>query len=205
MAALTTLRPAPGCFPFTIGLHKSSHTPRGGAASLCLPIDGRSTRVLTLGRRSPFRDVLANRAFAALWFGQTISNLGDVLYSFVLLWYVLDRTGSALLAGYVAVAATVGRLVGSLAAATVLDRTPVRRVLLLSDGARFLLTCVTGLWWFGRAAPPLIVIYVLEFCIALGGAFFNPARAAALPQIVAGEQLVAANALDKVAASLTGT
>lgn len=153
--------------------------------------------------QSPFRDVLAHRAFMALWMGQTISNFGDILYSFVLLWHVLDRTGSALLAGYVAVAATVGRLLGSFAAAAILDHTPSRRVLLLSDGLRFILTCATGLWWVGGAAPPLATLYGLEFFIALGGAFFNPARAAALPQIVAGEQLVTANALDKVAASLT--
>jgi MFS family permease len=161
--------------------------------------------VRTPRRRSPFRDVLANQPFAAIWLGQTISNLGDVLFSFALLWHVLDRTGSALLAGYVAVAATAGRLIGSLAAAAMLDRSPARRVLLLSDGGRFLLAVTTGLWWASGVTPPLVILYGLAFAIALGGAFLDPARAVALPQIVAGEQLVAANALDKVAASLTET
>jgi MFS family permease len=154
---------------------------------------------------APFRALLANRPFAALWAGQTISNIGDVLYGVALLWYVLDSTGSAFSAGLIAVAAMAGRLAGGVVAATLLDRLPARRVMLVSDGLRCALTGATGILWLGGRVPPLAALYGLACIVAAGGALFGPARAAALPQIVAREQLVSANALDKLAAGLTDT
>jgi hypothetical protein len=38
---------------------------------------------------------LTNRSFALLWSGQTISRLGDSLYTIALAWLVLQKTGSA--------------------------------------------------------------------------------------------------------------
>jgi hypothetical protein len=38
---------------------------------------------------------LANPAFALLWSGQTISRLGDSLYTIALAWWMLEKTGSA--------------------------------------------------------------------------------------------------------------
>ena len=154
---------------------------------------------------TPTRALLANRTFAALWIGQTISTIGDVLYGVALLWYVLDSTGSAFSAGLIAVAAMAGRLTGGTIAATLLDRFSARRVMLLSDGMRCALTSLTGACWLGGLVPPLAIIYGVAGIGALGGALFNPARASALPQIVPREQLVAANALDKLTAGLTDT
>ena len=154
---------------------------------------------------APFRTLLTNRAFTALWLGQTISNIGDVLYGVALLWYVLDQTGSAFSAGLIAVAAMLGRLVGGAIAATLLDRIPARRVMLLSDGVRCALTGIVGLLWLSGVVPPLAIIYGISAVGAVGGALFGPARATTLPQIVPGEQLVAANALDKLTAGLTDT
>lgn len=153
----------------------------------------------------PVRALLTNRTFAALWIGQTISNIGDVLYGVALLWYVLDKTGSAFGAGLIAVAAMLGRLIGGAIAATLLDRIPARRVMLLSDGVRCALTGLVGFLWLGGLVPPLVIIYGISTVGAIGGALFGPARAAALPQIVPGERLVAANALDKLTAGLTDT
>jgi len=128
-----------------------------------------------------------------------------VLCSVALLWYVLDKTGSAFSAGLIAVAATIGRLAGGAIAATLLDRIPARRVMLLSDGIRCALTGMVGLLWLGGLVPPLAVLYAVSCVGAVGGALFGPARATALPQIVPGERLVAANALDKLTAGLTET
>lgn len=154
---------------------------------------------------APIRALLTNHTFAALWIGQTISNIGDVLYGVALLWYVLDKTGSAFSAGLIAVAAMIGRLSGGAIAATLLDRIPARRVMLLSDGIRCALTGTVGLLWLGGLVPPLAALYAVACVGAVGGALFGPARAAALPQIVPGERLVAANALDKLTAGLTDT
>lgn len=156
-------------------------------------------------RRAGWRAVLANRAFAALWAGQTISNFGDALYDVALLWYVLNRTGSALAAGGIAVAAGGGRILGSLIAGLVLDRVPARRVMLAADGLRCAATGAIGLAWLLGTSPGLAVLYTLACANAIGFALFYPARAAAVPRIVAGDLLVTANALDKLAQSLTST
>ncbi len=154
---------------------------------------------------APYRRVLAQRPFAALWAAQAISNVGDALYNVALLWYVLDRTGSALAAGGIAVAAGGGGTLGGLAAAACLDRLPTRRVLLVADGARLAATAAVGLPWLLGAAPPLALLYALAATGAVAGAWHGPARAATVPRVVPPGDLVAANALEGVAANLTNT
>ncbi len=102
---------------------------------------------------APYRRVLGRRPFAALWAAQAISNVGDTLYSVALLSYVLDRTGSALAAGSIAVAAGLGGTLGGLVAAACLDRLPTRRVLLVADGAHLAATAAVSLPWLLGAAP----------------------------------------------------
>jgi len=154
---------------------------------------------------APYRRVLARRPFAALWAVQAISNVGDALYNVALLWYVLDRTGSALSAGGIAVAAGLGGTLGGLVAAACLDRLPPRRVLLVADGARLAATAAIGLPWLLGAAPPLALLYALAATGAVAGAWHGPARAAAVPRVVPAADLVAANALEGVAANLSNT
>jgi MFS family permease len=156
-------------------------------------------------RSAPFALLLTNRPFAALWLGQAISNSGDVLYTVALLWAVLDQTNSAFAASLVAVATMFGRLGGGLIASVILDRHTPRLVMLASDLLRCLLTGGFGILWLRGLAPPLTLLYGLAALGALGGALFGPARAAALPQIVPSERRLAANALDKLASSLTDT
>lgn len=152
-----------------------------------------------------YRTVLRNRPFVALWLGQTASRFGDTLYDLALLWYVLDATGSALAAGGIFVAAGGGRLLGSLAASVLLDRLAVRRIMLAVEVVRCALTALVGAGWLLGFVPPLALLYALAGALAFGGALFIPARLAAIPQLVARESLVTANALDQLAASLVFT
>jgi MFS family permease len=156
-------------------------------------------------RPSAYRVVLNNRPFVALWLGQTVSRFGDTLYDLALLWYVLDATGSALAAGGIAIAASGGRLVGSLVAGMILDRLPARRIMLAVELLRCALTAALGAGWLLGFAPPLALLYALACALALGGALFQPARLAAIPHLVARESLVTANALDQLSASLVAT
>ena len=154
---------------------------------------------------APYRQVLARRPFAALWAGQAISTVGDTLYNVALLWYVLGTTGSAFAAGGITVAAGLGRVLGGLGAGAVLDRLPPRRLLLATDGARLALTAAVGLPWLLGANPPLAALYALAMLAAVASAFHAPARAAAVPQVIPSDQLVTANALEGLSASLTNT
>jgi len=150
-----------------------------------------------------YRTLLAHRAFALLWIGQAISTFGDALYDVALLWYVFGATHSALAAGGIAIAVTAGRLLASVPAGAIVDRAPLRRIMLLADLARGVLTLAVGLAWLRGTVPPLPLLYGLAFLVSVGGAFFDPARAAAVPAILPADHLVAANALDGLFASLT--
>lgn len=156
-------------------------------------------------RPSAYRAVLNNRPFVALWLGETVSRFGDTLYDLALLWYVLDTTGSALSAGGIAIAAGGGRLVGSLTAGMLLDTLPARRIMLIVELLRCALTAALGGGWLLGFTPPLAILYALACALALGGALFAPARLAAIPQLVARESLVTANALDQLSSSLVAT
>ena len=48
---------------------------------------------------------LANRSFALLLAGQTVSRIGDFLYQIALTWWVLEKTGSAAAMGEVMICA----------------------------------------------------------------------------------------------------
>ncbi len=152
--------------------------------------------------RPDFRYLLANRPFGLLWASQAISTLGDLLYDIALLWYVLDTTGSALAAGGIAVISGVGFLLGGAAAGLVLDRVPVRQILLGADLARLAMTLAVSAAWLAGFVPPLVVLYALTFAVSLATASFNPARAAAVPQVVPPEHLLHANALEAVSNSM---
>jgi DHA3 family tetracycline resistance protein-like MFS transporter len=148
--------------------------------------------------RSAYRYLRTNRVFARLWAGQAISGLGDTLYDVAIVWYLLDATGSALLAGAVAVSTIVGRALGSLAAGALIGRVGARRLMLVSDVWRLALTLGIAVPWLLGRLPSPPELYALALTVAIGSGWFNPARAAALPDVVPRDHLVHANALDGV-------
>src|SRR5579863_8878390 len=98
-----------------------------------------ATRSLTLFRS------LSYRSFALLWSGQTISRLGDSLYSIALAWWVLQQTGSAAAMGLVLIAANIPQLLLSLIGGVVSDRLPRVSVMLAADLLRGLVVGVVAL------------------------------------------------------------
>src|SRR5579885_3757517 len=76
---------------------------------------------------------LSHRSFAMLWSGQTISRLGDSLYTIALAWFVLEKTGSAAAMGLVLICSTVPMLLLLLVGGVAVDRLPRLRLMLASD------------------------------------------------------------------------
>ncbi|HEY7973755.1 MAG TPA: MFS transporter, partial [Ktedonobacterales bacterium] len=65
---------------------------------------------------------LSNRSFALLWSGQTISRLGDSVYTIALAWWVLQQTGSATAMGAVLICSTIPMLAFLLFGGVAVDR-----------------------------------------------------------------------------------
>ena len=136
-----------------------------------------------------------NRDFRQLWLGQVVSQLGDWFDTIALFTLVLRLTGSGRAVGLVLVARFLPSVVLGPLSGVLADRFNRRHIMIVSDVARALV--VLG-FLFVRSPDQLWLVYVLTVLQLAFSAFFEPARSAALPSIVAPRDLVAANSISAV-------
>lgn len=137
---------------------------------------------------------LRHRAYARLWAGAFISNIGTWMETIVLGIYVTDRTGQAAWTGTVAAAgfvpiALLAPLGGALA-----DRLPRRALLMTTTLTETgFATLLTLLFIAGDPSAPVVALIV--FGTGVGAALGFPAYQAMLPDLVPEEDLPGAMAL----------
>ena len=133
-----------------------------------------------------------NPSFRNLWYGQVISELGNWVNSIALYALILQLTGSGMAMAAAMMAKLLPMVIISPFAGVVIDRMDRRTVLIASDICR----CFTVLGFLiVESREDLWLVYALTlFEVALTG-FFEPARSAILPSIVAKSHLVTANAI----------
>src|SRR6266566_490492 len=137
-----------------------------------------------------FRDVFAVAEFRALWMAQLLSVIGDQLARVALTVLVYDRTRSALLAAVTFVASIVPTFIGGITLAWLADRHPRRRVMIACDLIRCALVLVMAI-----PGMPLAGMVALLFLVTLVGAPFLSARAAIMPDLLAGDRYVVGTAV----------
>lgn len=147
-----------------------------------------------------------NRNFRLLWVGQVLSDLGSEFGALAYPLLVLALTHSALVAGAVGTTASIVAFAVRLPAGALADRLDRRRAMVVCDGVRAavlgalaVLVAVHVVTW-----PMVLAVAVVD---RLGTTLFTPSSMAALPCIVAGEQLESAWASTEArqyAASLAG-
>lgn len=140
------------------------------------------------------REVLKTRNFRMLWMGQLISSFGDSLTSLSLLILVNRLTGSTAALALMAMVIAVPQVTVGLVSGVYVDRFNRQRVMVVSDMVRGLL--VLG-FILVNSRDTLWLLYVIGFIQATIGTFFGPARSATIPNIVAHEHLMSANALSQ--------
>jgi MFS family permease len=138
----------------------------------------------------PYVRLATNPAFSAMWLGQVVSTLGDRVHQVALVFLVAGATNASPLAlGVVFAAVTIPAVVVGPLAGALVDRWDRKRVLVGSDLIRAavvaLIPVVSGIH--------VVLVVILVFVLASVSAFFRPARAAALPQVVPDEDLITAN------------
>jgi MFS family permease len=140
--------------------------------------------------RTSFRDVFAVAEFRALWLAQLLSVVGDQLARVALTVLVYDRTRSALLAAVTFVVSIVPTFIGGLTLAWMADRYPRRAVMIACSVIQAVLVLI-------MAAPgvPLAAMVVLLFMVTLAEAPFASARAAIVPDVLAGDAYVVGTAV----------
>jgi MFS family permease len=132
-----------------------------------------------------------NRDFMLLWSGQLVSALGSAITTIAFPLLVLAVTGSPAQAGLVGFAGTLPFLLFQLPAGGLVDRWDRRRTMLVADAARGV---ALGSVAVAYAAGALTVAQIVVVAFVEGTMFvlFTVAEGAALPHVVAPEQLPAA-------------
>lgn len=147
---------------------------------------------------SPLR---GSRDFRLLFSGQLVSMLGNQITIVAVAYQVFRLTGSTFQVGAISLVSLPFLVGGSLAGGTVGDVVDKRRLLAWSALG---LSVLTGLIALNAAMthPSLLALYVLTALAAGLSGFSNPARNAAVPRLVAGDQLIAAYSLNQTTIQL---
>ncbi|MCZ6730423.1 MAG: MFS transporter [SAR324 cluster bacterium] len=135
-----------------------------------------------------------NPALLTLWGGEFASRVGESAFQLVLLWYLLEETGSSLNTGLVTMISFLPALLVGVWSGVLVDRWEFRRVLLGADLLRALLAMSLPLLFLVQALP-IWMVGLLAFLLNSASAFFNPARDAIIPRLSPPGELVAANSL----------
>lgn len=136
-----------------------------------------------------------NRPFRLLWYGQFVSQLGDWFDSIAIFTLLLRLTDSGTAVGLLLVAQFLPPALVGLGAGVVVDRLPRKTVMVAADLLRaglallFLLVDSAAMIWLAY------LVTALKHSL---GAFFEPARSAAIPSVVSEEELVTANAISGI-------
>ena len=142
----------------------------------------------------PGSSPLANRAFRLLFTGSSISAIGDQFTLVALPWLVLQLTGDPAQLGLVLAVMALPRAVFMLLGGSVVDRISPRRVLLNARVVNALLVGALALLVL-LGTIHMWMLYGLAAGIGLSTAFAYPAGSALVPQLVAPQQLRAANSI----------
>ncbi len=136
----------------------------------------------------------ANHDFLVVLIGQGVSSLGDAITNTALPLLVLALTGSGFMMGIVGVLSTLPDLVVGLPAGAYADRWDRRRMMLLADLGRGVLTALIPLSvWLG--GPTLALIIVVTFPMNVLRVLWLAAYTAAVPGLVGRAEVPRANAL----------
>jgi len=137
-----------------------------------------------------------NADFVRLWVGDTVSGLGSSITSLAYPLLALSLTHSAGLAGLVGLVALAAAALVQLPAGVVIDRVPLRMVMVVTDVLRLLTTAALALSLV--AGHLRLWQLILVAAVNSGAAVFrNIARSVALRHVVPASQLPQAFALDE--------
>jgi len=108
--------------------------------------------------------------------------MGEQMINVAIGWELYNRTGSALVLGFVGLVQVTPILLLSLPAGHIADRYNRKRIMLIATGAVAL--SALGLTLLSLTHGSLLLIYVCLFCIGTATAFYGPASSAMTPQTI---------------------
>lgn len=107
---------------------------------------------------------MKNKSFRFLWVGQVFANLGDIFYVVGLISLIYALTGSAFYMSLLPFTTTIFRFISNLFAPLVIDRFPLKQILVRSQWLKTLLLILLVCYLFIFEQPMILLIPI---CIAL--------------------------------------
>ncbi|MFC5666284.1 MFS transporter [Kitasatospora misakiensis] len=147
---------------------------------------------------SPLRD---HADYRRVWFGQSVSSIGQQMTAVAVAVEVYDLTGSTFAAGLVGLFSLVPLVALGLYGGAIADTVDRRRLGLVGSAGLAVVSAVLA----AQAIAGLGLVAILYAAVALQAGFFalaSPARSAMIPRLVPSHQLPAANALNTVSMNL---
>ncbi len=153
--------------------------------------------------KSPMLRVMGLRDFRLLFAGATTSLLGDQFALIATPWLILKMTGDPLALGAVLALEGIPRAIFMLLGGAITDRISPRRIMLIADVIRFMMTCLMGFAVFtGFIQVWMLYAFGLGFGLVAG--FAIPAENSIVPMLVEKEDLQAGNSLVMGVSQLVG-
>ena len=141
-----------------------------------------------------------NHDYRNLFAGQLVSQTGDWFNSVALFTLLLSLTGSGEAVGYILIIKLLPSFFAGPLAGVVADRFNRKTIMIVADIVRGVM--VLGFLLVQRPEQVWIV-YVIAALEVVVSSFFDPAKSAAIPNIVTRAELVPANALSSASWSIT--
>ena len=147
----------------------------------------------------PVGSAWQNRNFITFMVGQFVSNTGHSIAATVIIWLLMDITGSSSTASFSYIVSYLPSLIFTPFAGVLLDRFPKRLLMLIIDVLRGCLAVFMAFTML-QGLPPLGLVMLYFFVRSIGEALYAPASEAIIPNLVPREQLVQANGIKQTAA-----
>ncbi|HZQ28639.1 MAG TPA: MFS transporter, partial [Acidimicrobiales bacterium] len=138
-----------------------------------------------------FSVLAKERNFLKLWGAQAVSNQGDWVYTLGVVASLARRGLGADTLATLVVMQAAPRALASALGGPVIDRFSRKKIMVIADLVR---AAAVGSLMF-TPDPSLHHLYAVAACLGLFGALFQPSLQASIPNVVAPDRLVAANAL----------
>ncbi len=134
--------------------------------------------------------------FFTIWTGQAFSLFGSALVQFALVWWLTQKTGSAVVLTTATLVGMLPQVVLGPFAGALVDRWN-RRVIMMAADATIAAFTVLLIWLFAIGQVQVWHVYVIMAVRSLGGAFHFPAMSASTPLMVPEKHLTRVSGLNQ--------
>ncbi|MFJ7737652.1 MFS transporter [Lysinibacillus sp. NPDC097287] len=146
-----------------------------------------------------------NRNFLLLLIGQSLANMGDVLYLVSVISTIFTLTGSATASSFVPFTISTFMFISSLLTPILIGRFNLKWLLAGSQIGKTILLTLLGFLMLELTATNLYVLFIIIACIAFLDGCANPISQSLIPHYVEPEYLLKANGLTETVTQLIQT